>query len=159
LTGSLFIFQAQRMKNRVLLVDGHSAIFQSKELGALHTRQSSLARHRLVQLLTRYADATGVHVAVVFDGRGSQISKDHIPDGIQIFYSKSGQAADAVIERLVAKYSTHYEIRVATDDYLERQTVESFGGHWLSIGQLFVEIQNADTDLEFRLRQLRSPRK
>ncbi len=145
------------MKTRVLLVDGHSAIFQSKELGALQTQQSSLARHRLVQLLTRYADATGVHVVVVFDGRGSQISKDHIPDGIQIFYSKSGQAADAVIERLVAKYSAHYEIRVATDDYLERQTVESFGGYWLSIWQLFAEMQDADADLERRIRQLKHP--
>ena len=143
------------MKSRVLLVDGHSAIFQSKELRSLHTHRSLSARHQLIHLLTRYADSTGTHVVLVFDGQQTHVSEEHIPDGIQIFYSKKNQTADAIIERLVAKYATCHDIRVATDDYLERQTVESFGGSWLSIFQLFSELDAADKDLERRLNELR----
>jgi uncharacterized protein len=145
------------MKPRVLLVDGHSAIFQSQELSVLHKQRSLSGRHRLTQLLTRYADNTGIHVVVVFDGQGSHTSEEQ--DGIQIFYSKKNQTADAIIERLVAKYSGSHDIRVATDDHLERQTVESFGAIWLSISQLFSELQAADQDLEQRINNLRRSQK
>lgn len=143
------------MKSPVLLVDGHSAIFQSKELASLHTSRPLSARERLIHLLTRYSDTTGIHVVVVFDGQGARMSEERISGGIQIFYSKKNQTADAIIERLVAKYAADYEIRVATDDYSERQTVTSFGGGWLSIFQLFSEMQRTDYELEQSIEKLK----
>jgi serine/threonine-protein phosphatase PP1 catalytic subunit len=41
-------------------------------------------------------------VAVVFDGRGAKPSSEGTPGGIAVFYSKSGQTADSIIERLCA---------------------------------------------------------
>ena len=143
------------MKPRVLVVDGHSAIFRSEKLSALHAQRSLSARDRLIQLLTRYADVTDAHVVIVFDGRGAQMSQEHNPSGVQVFYSKQGQTADAIVERLVAKYADSHDMRVATDDYLERQTVASFGGSWMSTTQLFSEIQEADQNLKRKIEQLR----
>lgn len=140
---------------RVLIVDGHSMIFQWPELRDLHARNGVGARDQLVRALTGYQDASGTHVIVVFDGKGARPNEASEPAGIQIFYSKAGQTADAVIERIVATYAAKYEIVVATDDYLERTTVESFGGGWMSSESLAVDLRAADADLAERIAKLR----
>lgn len=140
---------------RVLIVDGHSMIFQWPELRLLHAKNGAAARDRLVSALTRHQDSTGLHVIAVFDGKGDRANEASEPAGIQVFYSKAGQTADSVIERIVATYAAKYEITVATDDHLERTTVESFGGAWMSSGQLAMELRGADDDLADRIERLR----
>jgi predicted RNA-binding protein with PIN domain len=120
------------MRARYLIVDGHSVIFAWPELRALHERRSSLGREALIKQLRHYQDWTGVHVAVVFDGRGSKVSELSDPGEIQIFYSRAGQTADAVIERLAAKYAADSDLIVATSDSMERQTVMALGAESVS---------------------------
>ena len=114
-------------KPRYLLVDGHSVIFAWPELRDLHQKRTSLAREALAKQLRDYQDWTGVRVVLVFDGRGSDVSDSADPHEIQIFYSRKGQTADAIVERLASKYAAEFELMVATSDLLERQTVSSFG--------------------------------
>ena len=57
---------------RYLIVDGHSIIFAWPELRKLHARRSSLGREALLKQLRDYQDWTGVHVVVVFDGKGKR---------------------------------------------------------------------------------------
>jgi predicted RNA-binding protein with PIN domain len=117
---------------RYLIVDGHSIIFAWPELRKLHARRSSLAREALAQELRNYQDWTGVRVVVVFDGKGNKISATSEPDEVQIFYSRSGQQADSIIERLASKYAKRFELMVATSDSMEAQTVQAFGADWIS---------------------------
>lgn len=120
------------MRPRYLIVDGHSVIFAWPELRALHERRSSLAREALIKRLRNYQDWTGVPVVVVFDGSGSAITELSDPGEIQIFYSRDGQTADSVIERLAAKYAVNFDLIVATSDYMERQTVMASGAESIS---------------------------
>ena len=120
------------MRARYLIVDGHSVIFAWPELRALHEKRSSLGREALIKQLRHYQDWTGVHVVVVFDGRGSKVSELSDPGEIQIFYSRAGQTADAVIERLAAKYAADSDLIVATSDSMERQTVMASGAECIS---------------------------
>ncbi len=143
------------MRPRVLIVDGHSMIFQWPELRALHAKNGATARGRLVRSLTRYQDNTGTHVVAVFDGKGGRTSQDAEQTGIQVFYSKSGQTADSVIERVVATYASKYDIVVATDDHMERTTVESFGAAWMSSEQLAMELRAEDAELADRIERLK----
>ena len=130
-------------------------IFQWPELRKLHGKNTGAAREQLVHLLTRYQDFSGTHVCVVFDGQGARSAEQQNPGGIQVFYSGSSKTADSVIERIVAAYIERYDLRVATDDHLERTTVETFGAAWTSSEQLALEMQAADSDLADRLRTLR----
>ena len=115
-----------------LIVDGHSIIFAWPELRKLHARRSSLAREALIKQLRGYQDWTGVHVVVVFDGKGKKTSAISEPGEVQIFYSRSGQPADAIIERLASKYAKGFELIVATSDLMEVQTVQACGAEWIS---------------------------
>ena len=117
---------------RYLIVDGHSVIFAWPELCKLHARRSSLAREALLRQLRDYQDWTGVHVVVVFDGKGKKVEATSDPADVQIFYSRSGQSADAIIERLASKYAKRYELVVATSDSLEAETVHACGAESIS---------------------------
>jgi predicted RNA-binding protein with PIN domain len=117
---------------RYLIVDGHSIIFAWPELRKLHAQRSSLAREALIKLLRDYQDWTGVHVVVVFDGKGRKIEATSDPADVQVFYSRTGQTADAIIERLASKYAKRYELMVATSDSMEGETIEACGAEWIS---------------------------
>jgi len=119
-------------RTHYLIVDGHSIIFAWPELRKLHGRRSSLAREALIKQLRDYQDWTGVHVVVVFDGKGRKISATSEPGEVQIFYSRSGQSADSIIERLASKYAKRFELIVATSDSMEAETVQACGAEWIS---------------------------
>ena len=146
------------MKRRILLVDGHSVIFAWADLAEIHQRNTASARENLVRRLTGLQDSTEWEVAVVFDGRGAKASSDSVPHGIAVFYSKSGQTADEIIERLAAKYSATCEVTVATDDHMERTTVEALGGMSMSTEQLLSETNSAGSALRERIQKLGSRR-
>ena len=117
---------------RYLIVDGHSIIFAWPELRKLHARRLSLAREALIKQLRDYQDWTGVRVVVVFDGKGSKISATSELGEVQIFYSRTGQQADAIVERLASKYAKRFELMVATSDSMEAETVQACGAEWIS---------------------------
>ena len=120
------------MQPEYLIVDGHSVIFAWPELRALHERRTSLARDALVRRLRDYQDWTGVRVVAVFDGKGAAVDASAEPGEIQIFYSRAGQTADAIVERLASKNAPRYRLLVATDDYLEQETASASGAECIS---------------------------
>ena len=144
-----------RPRLRYLLVDAHSVIFACPELLALHRRNMEAAREQLIQRLTAYQDATGVHVVVVFDGKGARHSQEKIPGGVQVFYSGSNGTADQIVERLVAKYGQEHDMTVATNDHLEQQTAITFGGLAISVDALLKLLDEADSDVRRRIKQHR----
>ena len=115
-----------------LIVDGHSIIFAWPELRKLQGRRSALAREALLKQLRHYQDWTDVRVVIVFDGKGKKIDASSEPGEVQIFYSRTGQSADAIIERLASKYAKQFKLMVATSDSLEAETVQACGAEWIS---------------------------
>jgi uncharacterized protein len=131
------------MRQRYLIVDGHSVIFTLPVLRRLHERRPFLAREGLIKRLRDYQDWTGIQVVVVFDGKGKRITETAHPGDVHVFYSRHGQTADAVIERLASKYAARFELSVATSDYLEEQTVSACGATCISPEMLWQLIEEA----------------
>jgi uncharacterized protein len=125
-------YQPMPQRPRYLIVDGHSIIFAWPELRKLHQQRFSLGREALIKQLRDYQDWTGIQVVVVFDGKAPKTTATSDPGDVQIFYSRSGQAADAVIERLASKYANRFQLTVATSDSLEAETVQACGAEWIS---------------------------
>jgi predicted RNA-binding protein with PIN domain len=121
-----------QQRARYLIVDGHSIIFAWPELRKMQERRSALAREALIKQLRDYQDWSGVRVVAVFDGSGSHLGVSTEPGEIQIFYSRRGQTADAIVERLAANYAGHFDVTVATADAKEQATVSSFGARCVS---------------------------
>jgi predicted RNA-binding protein with PIN domain len=139
---------------RYLLVDGHSIIFAWPDLRSVHSRRSGAGRDELIRRLTQYQDASGVHVVVVFDGRGvEKMNEATEPGGIQILYSGAGVTADTIIERLCARYGQEHDLTVATDDHMEQQTALTFGASAISSEILRQMLYEAGSDLQKRIKR------
>jgi uncharacterized protein len=134
------------VRPRYLIVDGHSVIFAWDDLRRLHARRSSLGRDALVKSLRDYQDRTGTKVVIVFDGKGSRTAGTSFAGDIQVFYSRSGQPADVIIERLAGKYAKRFDLTVVTSDSLERETVSACGAATISPEMLRQLIEEARRD-------------
>ena len=62
---------SSRMALVRILVDGYSLLHNWPELAPGRPRHSARARDELVDMLTRYHDATGTPITVFFDGAGA----------------------------------------------------------------------------------------
>ena len=113
-----------------ILVDGYSLLHNWPELAGGRARHSAAARDELIGQLTRYQDACGTPVTVVFDGSGAvkKGSPDEFARRVEVLYSGGGQTADDLIERAAFRFKEYGDVLVVTDDFAERDTVISMGG-------------------------------
>ena len=100
------------------------------------------AREELIAVLTQYRDAALTPLTVVFDGGGAPrgTAKAHSTPELEIFYSKAGQTADDIIERVTHRLKPYGEVLVVTDDFAERDTVIALGGSATSCEQFIMQI-------------------
>ena len=124
---------------KLLVVDGHSAIFAIDELRELHQGPKRyMVRNELARQLRDHGDRSGWKVVVVFDGRqrdrGVEGGKE---DGILIVYSKGTETADTVVERIAARFAEKGDnVRVASNDRMVLTTALAFGAHGMRIEKL-----------------------
>jgi len=146
--------QTRTMAKSFLLVDAHNVIFARPELAALHRQNRAAAREKLLQILERLQDAGTARVVAVFDGAAGTKPEADMSGaaGVQVFYS---QSADAVIERLVAKYASSHRLTVATDDNLIRTAAIAAGASTIGVHQLFADIAESEKEVGRTLEKLR----
>ena len=133
-----------------ILVDGYSLLHSWPELIAGEPPHSAGARERLIQVLTQYSDAAGTPVTVVFDGagrRGGPGPKESTA-AVEVIYSKPGQTADQIIERVAHRMKPFGEILAVTNDYAERDTVISMGGLASSCENFILTLESALNDMK-----------
>ncbi len=113
-----------------ILVDGYSLLHNWPELAPGRPRHSAAARDELIHHLTLYRDAAGTPITIVFDGANHDIRRSAVESTpeMEIIYSRSGQTADDIIERVTHRLRPYGEVLVVTDDFAERDTVIALGG-------------------------------
>jgi uncharacterized protein len=113
-----------------ILIDGYSLLHSWPEIAPGKPRYSAAARDELVHHLTLYRDAVGTPITIVFDGANSdtRLSTVESTPEVEILYSRAGQTADDIIERVAHRMSSFGEVLAVTDDNAERDTVISVGG-------------------------------
>jgi predicted RNA-binding protein with PIN domain len=141
-----------------ILVDGYSLLHEWEELAPGWPRYSAAAREALLDELTRYHDATGTPITVVFDGnrpdRGPAETRSS--PHVEILFSKAGQTADQIIERVAHRMQPYGEVLAVTNDHAERDTVLSMGGMASSCRNFILTVQRAVEELERDVRNYNS---
>jgi predicted RNA-binding protein with PIN domain len=111
-----------------ILVDAYSLLHQWPEIAPGKPRHSLAAREELIGRLTQYHDASGTPLTIIFDGASGTVSETPSKNDVEILYSRTGQTADQIIERVTHRLKNYGEVLVVTDDFAERDTVTSVGG-------------------------------
>jgi predicted RNA-binding protein with PIN domain len=138
-----------------ILVDGYSLLHNWQELAPGKPRYSAVARSELIRQLTRYHDASGVPITVVFDGASGLASAEEPPSTpeVEILFSQRGQTADQMIERATNRLMEYGEVLVVTDDFAERDTVSSAGAMISSCANFIANITRADAEIQSALKR------
>lgn len=107
-----------------VIIDGYNLSALLARTGEPH---SEAARESLLRLLAGYRHRKGHALTVVFDGwqRGQPIEGREHRAGVQVIYSKRGERADQVIERLAHEYGA--ECAVVTSDQEVIRAVQAQG--------------------------------
>ena len=137
-----------------ILVDGYSLLHNWAELAPGLPRHSARAREELIHVLTRYHDATGTPITIVFDGSGAPAGTP-FPEsnrGVEVLFSRAGQTADDIIERAAHRFSAYGEAMAVTDDIAERETVSGLGGLATSCANFIRMVETALTEMQDELR-------
>jgi len=137
-----------------ILVDGYSLLHNWPELAPGAPRHSERARGELVQILTRYHDATGEPITVFFDGSGAppNVPKNESCSSVEVLFSKAGQTADDMIERAAHRFRDYGEVLAVTNDRDERNTVVGLGGTAASCENFIRMIGDALAELRDELK-------
>ncbi len=130
-----------------ILVDGYSLLHQWPALAPGKPRYSLAAREELIHQLTQYHDACGTPITVIFDGASGQVAELPGSPDVEVLYSRTGQTADQIIERVTHRLKDYGEVLVVTDDLAEKDTVTSVGGMTSSCLNFIKTIENALSDL------------
>jgi predicted RNA-binding protein with PIN domain len=90
-----------------VIIDGYNLLAVVRPLGGANP-YSEMAREALLRLLAGYRHRKGHALTVVFDGwqSGQPIESREHRAGVQVIYSKRGERADQVIQRLAREYGT-----------------------------------------------------
>jgi predicted RNA-binding protein with PIN domain len=130
-----------------ILVDGYSLLHNWPQVAPGKARHSAEARDELIHILTLYRDAAQIPLTIVFDGAGKKpgLGEVSTPE-MEIIYSRAGQTADQIIERVAHRMQPFGEVMAVTDDYAERDTVAYQGGISVSCANFIETVERALED-------------
>ena len=96
-----------------LIVDGYNLLGATRRL----SDRLESARENLLRVLAAYRHRKDHSITVVFDGwqQGQPMEQREQRAGVQVIYSKRGEKADQVIQRLVRQYGS--DCAVVTSDH------------------------------------------
>jgi len=114
-----------------LIIDGYNL------LGAQSAAKSEMARESLLHDLSAYRHRKGHPLTVVFDGwqQGDSVEHRDHRAGVQVIYSRRGEKADQVIQRLAREYGS--DCAVVSSDHEIVATARAYGATVMT-AQLFM---------------------
>jgi len=145
-----------------ILVDGYSLLHNWPELAPGQPRHSAAACDELIHVLTRYQDAIGIPITIVFDGGGApaETPRPVSTPELEVIYSRAGRTADDLIERVACRIRDFGEALAVTDDIAERDTVLAMDGLATSCLNFIQEVQKVlreqERDITLRNRRERA---
>ncbi len=139
-----------------ILVDGYSLLHAWREVAPGKPRYSAAAREDLINRLMQYRDAIGTPLTIVFDGAGPAPDASQAPSTpeCEIIFSRSGQTADQIIERVAAMMKPYGEIIAVTNDHAERDTVVAMGGFIMGCDQFIGQVEQAVGEMHNDIKRL-----
>jgi len=128
-----------------LIVDGYNIIHAWPEFEKLKDSNLEHARVKLVSILANYAPLSGQNVVVVFDAHQVKNADERteVIDGVEVVYTRQGETADSLIERLAGTLSEKGRVHVATSDWDEQRIIFGRGAYRLTPGELRAQIKRA----------------
>ena len=123
---------------KLLIVDGHNVIHCTDWLNDIHRQDQELGREKLILELSEFQAMSDFSVVLVFDGKGARRGYEGgNQKDILVIYSKTGETADRVIERIALQQSKKNDVQVISNDRMVLDSCFASGAHGMSVISLW----------------------
>jgi predicted RNA-binding protein with PIN domain len=128
-----------------LLVDGYNLLGSAGMTVSARLGQLEAARESLLQRLARYRQRKGHAITLVFDGwqAGSGSEHHEFQSGVEVVYSKRGERADQVIQRLARGYGK--DCAVVSSDHEVVNAARAAGAFVIGAPEFRAKLQESST--------------
>jgi predicted RNA-binding protein with PIN domain len=126
--------------NDLYIVDGYNFIFNTQNSSSADL---SVLRDKLVFELTQFKKYYSCELVVVFDAKRTSNAGEsrHLDDSVVVIFSKKGQTADSIVEKLVHASDNYEKIFVVTSDYHQQKVIFRKNVYRKSINEFKKEIE------------------
>ena len=136
---------------KFIFIDGYNVINSWSNLKKEKEISLDSARQKLIDILHNYGAIHQCKIMLVFDGYrvvGNLENKYEYNKNITIIFTKSGETADAYIEREIHNIGRRFEVSVVTSDSLEQQTIFQRGATRISSIEFYNMVFNTSDDIK-----------
>ncbi|MDI6716268.1 MAG: NYN domain-containing protein [Actinomycetota bacterium] len=136
--------------SKLLIVDGYNLIYSTDRYKKWRDNDLELARVKLIEDLATLKAVGNYDIVLVFDAAKSDVRSHQHAEvlGIDVWFTKAGETADQMIERLVFQSKHSDDIIVATSDYSQQKVVFRPGVLRKSARELISELELTDKELK-----------
>ncbi len=113
------------------IIDGYN-LLRNSSLGVPQHLDLEGQREHLNRLLLSYANRTGYHLTVVFDGATSRTTNARVSKLLRIIFSQADKEADDIIREMIRKEKHPAELTVVSSDNAIQFTARDHGAGCLS---------------------------
>jgi predicted RNA-binding protein with PIN domain len=136
---------------KFIFIDGYNVINSWSNLKKEKEISLDSARQKLIDILHNYGAIHQCKIMLVFDGYrvvGNLENKYEYNKNITVIFTKSGETADAYIEREIHNIGRRFEVSVVTSDSLEQQTIFQRGATRISSIEFYNMVFNTSEDIK-----------
>ncbi|KUO49919.1 MAG: hypothetical protein APF76_01740 [Desulfitibacter sp. BRH_c19] len=129
-----------------LIVDGYNVINNWPILINLKNDNLEMARDKLVEMLQNYQGTQDINVIVVYDAYLSKAKMRNVSSQgkVQVVYTKAGETADTLIERMIGELPARSSITVVTNDWNEQRIIMGKGALRMTSRELLYRLAAAE---------------
>ncbi|MCL6471274.1 MAG: NYN domain-containing protein [Firmicutes bacterium] len=135
---------------KLLIVDGYNLIYTTERYKKWRESDLELARIKLIEDLATLQTQGDYKVILVFDAaKTGAASRQHAEIlGIDVWFTRTGETADRMIEQLVHQGDHEGDIVVATSDYTEQKVIFKPGVLRKSSRELLLELESTEKEIK-----------
>lgn len=142
---------AKQHKNgdNYVIIDGYNLIFAWGFLSKYADADLSLGRDILTRIMCNYSSFYKCRVIIAFDAyrRPENEGSSEKFGGVSVVYTKTGETADAFIEKTAHTLAKEHNVRVVTNDYTEQLMVLGAGALRVSANEFIGELEQLSDDI------------
>jgi uncharacterized protein len=142
---------------RLIILDAYNYIFYSHAQKSMENEYLSSLRDNLMSEMDEYCKFTGMHMIIIFDGHFSRQggSSHKKSEAVDVIYSKKGQSADSIIERLSKNVKNHASVFVVTSDYDQQKVIFRDNVYRKSIREFKLELDAFKKDVRSEIAEIK----
>jgi predicted RNA-binding protein with PIN domain len=135
---------------KTLIVDGYNLIYATDRYRKWRESDLEMARIKLIEDLATLEALDSYKVILIFDAAKTSLQSSNHANilGIDVWFTRSGETADQMIERLVYQGELAGEVVVATSDYTQQKVTFKPGVLRKSARELVAEFESTEKELK-----------